>query len=173
MCYQGLKACVNKCPAALICWAPIVLGCRPQWQMHQANSCCKRAYVSGAWCMSATELYIFSRSFDMLKYPHVGKSAHVSGAWVHDCVQVILKLMGSTQHPQKTWISTSVLGERFRMSIFNFWQTFWKIVPHQKWSWSACLDRVHIPWWSSALADPSQWGSWWHLSVSTGELGVF
>ena len=162
ICYQGLKACVNKCPAALICWAPIVLGCRPQWQLHQATSCfwcmrprellifscwlalnisllwhchpqlhqatscCKRAHVSGAWCMSATGLYIFSRWFDMLKYPPVRKSAHVSGAYVHYYFKVILMLMVSARHPPITWVTTWVRGKRLRISNFNFWQTFWK-----------------------------------------------
>ena len=85
ICYQGLKACVNKCPAALICWAPIVLGCRPQWQLHQATSC--------FWCMRPREhesfrsLKLFSSSchpqWRLHQVTWSCKSAHVSGcAWV-------------------------------------------------------------------------------------------
>ena len=110
------------------CWLALNISmlCHCHPQLHQATSCCKRAHVSGAWCMSATGLYIFSRWFDMLKYPPVRKSAHVSGAYVHYYFKVILMLMVSARHPPITWVTTWVSGKRLRISNFSFWQTFWK-----------------------------------------------
>ena len=165
MCYQGLKACVNKCPAALICWAPIVLGCRPQWQLHQATSCCKSAHVSGAWFMSATGLYIFSRSFDL----NILMLENLLMFRVQE-LMTALRLFWSSYGvitASANNLDNRLNGEKFRISTFNFWKIVQTKSNHDLrvlTEYTFLGDPVHL------LIQASGEG-WWHLRVSTGGGG--